>query len=209
MKPMIDVSRSKIVPLVVAVLVSIMALGMISSIALAQDKSGGGGGGDAKGTIEQTALDIKNLALNDIDDLQTSKRVMKAYKYVLRSTDDSYWADGNHLNPENGKKVYDMGRTAVRHLEKACDPKKAHYIGSDNCDTVNGVILPDLLESDRIIAQTIYDEAVASDGNANKLNKASKHITKAEGQVASNDFSKAVKSFKKAWKNSLKSMGLM
>lgn len=213
----------RMVPLSVVVLVSLALLALTSSFALADSKGGGGDGGDAKDQKEDTAFDLKNMALNDIQgNLAATKKVMKAYTFILMSTDEGYWIDGNHLNPENGRMVYNLEARAVRKLERVCDdPTKKRYLGAEQCDIIANQIMPDLIASDKKLADTVYQEALAyrsenyEDMTKKEQRRIDRRINKSEAAIAEGDsnnmgsmFRDAVRQYKRAWIRALNAVGV-
>lgn len=189
----------------VLLVVIIMALSAISMAAFAQD-SKGGGGGDAKGTVEQTALTLKQLALTNLGNGEGIKEVMKAYTYILRSTDERFWIGGNRIDARFGHKVFDFERKAVKHLERACNPSRPTYLGADVCNSIRADVMANLAKADKLLAQTAFTDAAG--GSQQQLDKATESMTAAGSEETAGDFEGAIKDYKKSWHHSQLAMKL-
>lgn len=178
---------------------------LLSSMAFAQ--SGDGGRDDSgRGTIERTALDLKNLALSNLGNAEQTRAVMKAYSYVQASLDEEFWTDGNHLNPSFGRKVFQLERKAVNQLDKACKPGRKHYLGTDACSFVSASVNAKLAEADKKLAEIAFNEA--SGGVQKELNKASSELGKANDDYSSAGYKNAIKHYKLSWMHSMKAAGI-
>lgn len=177
---------------------------LLSSLAFAQ--LGDGGRDDSgRGTIEKTALDLKNFALSNLGSIDQTRAIIKAYSYVQASLDEEFWLDGNHLNPAFGRKVFQLERKAVNHLDKACKAGRKQYLGSDACSFISSNVNSKLAEADRKLSEIAYSEA--SGGVQKEINKASSELSKANDDFGSADYKNAIKHYKKSWMHSMKSLG--
>ncbi len=155
-----------------------------------------------------TALSMKQEAAQMLMDLGLNNRnERKAYEFIVMSTDDFFWTDGDHISTMFGHMVFNLERKAVKHLERECRPTKKHYVGSERCVSLVQV-MQKLAAADERLAQTAIDDAIAAGGNAGKLNKADKQMNKGDAAVANGKYDDAIKYYRKAWKHAMKAINV-
>ncbi len=124
------------------------------------------------------------------DEDKDLKRIAKAIERIDDSLDPEYWVDAYTLDDHEGKKVFDRERQAVKELRK---------VDAD----LQGII--DLLvNADRRLASDAVDAAIARGGDERRIRKAIRELEKAERYVGAGRDDKAIKHFKKAWKEATK-----
>jgi len=121
-------------------------------------------------------------------------RLSDAIRHLEDSLVASLWvtsgplADGNHLDPINGDKVFDAEHAAVDALAGIIRPSTAVRAAITQLATV-----------DQFLAQTSIDDAVAAHADPAKIRAARQEMANAQADVAKGRFSLAIAHWKNAW----------
>jgi hypothetical protein len=178
------------------------------------DSSGPGGAGSGTGDEVSTNVDFAEwLVSDDLDgdcigglsmgrkhtvrdqletkqagaDEKDAKRIEKAIEHINKSLNPDYWDDATHLDPDQGKKVFDEEKKAVEELTR---------VKNTNVSTE----ILEIVDIDRDLAQTAYNEA--SPG-AEKT-KAQQELAKGDADAANQKYASAIEHYKKAWEHAIK-----
>ncbi|MFQ5604352.1 MAG: right-handed parallel beta-helix repeat-containing protein [bacterium] len=138
-----------------------------------------------RNTKEDVIADLSSLL--PTGDKKTDKCIKKAIKNLKASLVGKYWQDDSHLTKKGGK-VFKKEKSAVKYLMKIDDPPAAV---TDAIDA--------LVETDRTLAQTAIDEAVAASANPKKIADAEKEMDKAQNEIDADKFDKGIDRFRRAW----------
>jgi hypothetical protein len=141
--------------------------------------------GDKPMKVKQTVIDSLESLLST-GDQRTDKTIEEAIVKIMNSLSIDLWESDSTLT-ENGKKVFDHEKEAVKKLMKIDND------GAFLSDMVRAAI-DSLVEADRLLAQTAIDEAVSGD-----IDKAYQEMEKAQKERAKGSFDKAIEHYKKAW----------
>ena len=141
------------------------------------------------------------LAAADPDDSHDAKRVEKALKGLARAADDSdLWDESGGLDPDEGVRVFDAVRRAVKDLGQL-----------DDSGELLGLVGDALIELARQAAQTAIDTADLSTADdperaQESLDDAAEHMADAEQALLDGDPERAVADFKAAFKDARKAL---
>ena len=155
------------------------------------DLNGSCAGGTLFQAKSSVLTDLQDLFETGTGDKKTDKILEKAIKHLENSMADELWEDNNHLNSIKGIKVFEEEKTAVHELMK---------IEVEVID-VSSFILK-LVEIDRMLAQTVIDEAVDS----KDIEKAEIEMVKADQEFGKGNYDKAIEHYKHAWHHIIKAM---
>ena len=150
--------------------------------------------GTAGHTVQLPAQAYKTQALAELQAIgttgikDTDKRIADAIKDIQSSLDRPNWIDANHIDGKNADKVFEDEKHAVKALMGVKDPVPAGVTNAIN----------DLLEADRLLAQTAIDDAAG--GDPKKLAEAEKEMDKATDEIAKGHYDNAIDHYKNAWK---------
>ena len=138
-------------------------------------------------------------------DKKVRDRFKKAHKHIRKSLDKG-WIDAMHLDPKDGKKVFDEEQKAAKELARLLDEK--HPAPPAVVEDV-AVALHHLITADQVLATVAMEEAAAACAEASddkdrdkceqELEKAQKEYDKAEDELAKEKYDKAIDHYKKAW----------
>jgi|GEM_PF-1350545 len=165
------------------------------------------------------------------DDLATyvteSRRFKKVIKAIDQSLNPAFWTDADNLACERGHKVFNKERRAVKILMTLLHGKTKHDGDDDEADddrTKNQIssearaVVQESLEKltsvDRRLAVNMSTKAEAIvvtdpeyfDRVERKLIKAHEHLAAGDAKNDTGRYAKAIKYYKKAWKNACKAI---
>jgi len=141
-----------------------------------------------------TARSQKQKALDELNTVgpinkDTDKRIADAKKQIQASLDRPNWVGDNRLDFKKAEQIFDLEKKAVTDLKGIKGTAPAAV----------GQAIADLVEADRIIAQTAIDDKTPG-GNAKKLAEANKEMGKASDELAKDHPDGAIEHYKNAWK---------
>jgi hypothetical protein len=118
-----------------------------------------------------------------------------AIGHLRGSLDPDLWitsgphADGNHLDPSTGSRVFDEEQAAVSALMGIRDPAG-----------VFKAAIAALAEVDRLLAQTAIDDAIAEGADPDRVSAAQEEMTSAQGDLVRRRFDLAIDHWRRAWR---------
>jgi hypothetical protein len=115
-------------------------------------------------------------------------------KEITTSLDPVRWVDATHLSPTKGQEVFDHEKNAMQRL---MDLLK----GTSIPDSSIQPMIDDLLNADRILAQTAIDDAIAAGGKPTKITDAQHEMGLAASDAAAGHYDHAIDHYKTAWKH--------
>ena len=165
--------------------------------------------------VEVVLLSPRDLKIKAIDGLtpfeSESSRTRKAISEINKSLAKG-WLDDSHLEPKNGKKVFDSERKAVKELMKVV---KDEARGRDRVSDPALITIIDaidaLVAADRLLAQIALDDLagiIAADPDRQgkvdrELAKGLEDLNKGDEQLADGKPDKAIDSYRKAWEHAV------
>lgn len=158
-----------------------------------------GSGTDSAGIFVSTPRSLKQDALDRANALLATAskpdqgKLKDVVKEITASLDSSRWLDDLHLSKTKGQEVFDHEKIAMQRL---MDLLK----GSSIPDTAIQPIIDDLLNADRILAQTAIDDAIAAGGKPAKITQAQNEMALAASEAAAGRYDHAIDHYKAAWK---------
>lgn len=168
---------------------------------------------DPGNVVATTPRGLKELALERLDPYSDeSERIEIAIEEIEKSLERG-WVDDNHLDPKDGKKVFDHEQKAVKELLKVVeDLGKGKEDVSSEALTALLASIDDLVAADRLLAATALDELVGviaehPDRQAKvdrELGKGLEELDKGDEEVAEGKADKAIDRVEKAWKHAVK-----
>ncbi len=161
------------------------------------------------GAGDGTPRDIKSALLlalkrriGSVRDKSDQEAMAKAIGSIEDSLDRSYWAaDGSHLDPKDGKKVFDKEGDAVKTFEKILKDKKTTIPIAEVEAWASTLAMVD-----RDLAQIALDDAGQSAGSSKDLLKAFDSLQKGDDALADPDYTKAIDGYQKAWEGAQKAV---
>jgi hypothetical protein len=142
-------------------------------------------------TAKRNTVGISKKDQNEIDE---------AIKSINKSLESGNWADGNHLDPKKGNKVFDEEKNAVEHLLKVKGPTP--NVSSE---------ITELVDIDHDLAQTAIDEIPATANNPKNQSKVDKERAEANKEQAKGDTDagngkakEGIDHYKHAWEHAQK-----
>jgi hypothetical protein len=144
-------------------------------------------------SLKQDTIDRANALIPTASHADQGK-LKDVVREVTTSLDSSRWVDGLHLSPTKGQEVFGHEKIAVQRL----------------MDLLNGTSIPDstiqsmidnLLNADKILAQTAIDDAIAAGGKPAKIAQAQNEMALAASERAAGHYDHAVDHYKSAWKH--------
>ena len=181
---------------------STFPIGTTTVTCTATDKAGNSESGTFTVTITITVTNANQAKQAVLASLQaqlaatpnrdTKTRLSDAIGHLQDSLDPHLWvvsADGNHLDPCSGGKVFDEEKAAVTSLVAISHPAPA----------INASIAW-LEEIDRLLAQTAIDDAIAAHADPSEVGAAQHEMANAEGDLADGHFASAIDHRKSAWR---------
>lgn len=163
--------------------------------------------------IATTPRGRKELALERLTPYsEESDRIEKAIEEINKSLEKG-WVDDAHLDPKDGKKVFDREQKAVKELLKVVKDEEEGEV-EVSAAAVAAVLaaIDDLVTADRLLAVTALDElsgTVAEDPDRQdkvdrELEKGLEELDKGDEELVKGKPDKAIDKFKKAWEHAVK-----
>ena len=144
-------------------------------------------------SLKQDAIDRANALMATASKADQGK-LKDVVKEVTTSLDPSRWVDDTHLSTKKGQEVFDHEKIAVQRL---MDLLK----GTSIPDGAIQPMIDDLLNADRILAQTAIDDAIAAGGKPAKITQAQNEMALAASEAAAGHYDHAIDHYKAAWKH--------
>ena len=129
------------------------------------------------------SLEAKQATADEKD----AKRIAKAIEHIDKSLNPKYWDDATHLDPKEGKKVFEEEKKAVKELTEV-----------ENTDVTPEIL--EIVDIDRDLAQTEYDEAPPG----KEKDKAGEELMRGDMEAAMMRYASAIEHYKKAWEHAVK-----
>jgi len=151
---------------------------------------------------------IKQQLESKIEDAQskdTKKKIEKALELIENSLDEELWVDDRHLVADDGKKVFNEEKKAVKKLMRIIKDEKEDQTFLDMIQDVIDRIV-DVDKSLATIALLDAQEFVGDKKADKQIEKANNQIEKAENDIDDGKFEKAIEQYRKAWKHAQKAM---
>ena len=169
----------------------------------ATDKAGNGQSRSFTVSVAvQTAAQAKQAVLASLQDQldctsnrDLRKSLAEAIGHVKDSLAANLWvasgplADGNHLDPANGGKVFDAEQAAIDALARIKRPAADVKAAMTELATIDG-----------FLAQTAIDDAIAAHADPASVSDAQKAIANAQADLAKGNLDQAIDHWKKAWR---------
>ncbi len=130
-------------------------------------------------------------------DKKTVKRLLKAIGEIEDSLATAFWVDDFHLT-KKGREVFKEESEAAAQLMAIESPPAL----------VTQALLS-LVEADRVLAATALAEATAANPTSTHLAAATAEMVLGTASNASAAFGDAIRHYRKAWKSSMKALGLL
>lgn len=154
---------------------------------------------------------LKNEVVSGLYAIRTDNKhsmndIILATQALTESLDPSLWVDSSHLNPQQGHKVFDKEKYAVKQLLKIIDDKGEHSdpVIKDAIETViDGITKADELLSRVAITDAIntpVSDQKKQDKIDKEIEKAEQELAKAYQDIADNKPDNAIDHFRNAWK---------
>ncbi len=150
---------------------------------------------------------LEKLKAITTDNKQSQKEIDKAIKNIEESLDSELWIDTSRLDKQQGHKVFDNEKQAVKSLLKIIEEKGGH----DNPEIIAKLqdVINDLVEVDTLLTKVaIYDaESIEIDDTDSQkkiddeISKAKEELEKALQEIADGNPDKAIDYLKASWKS--------
>ena len=158
----------------------------------------------AKQLKEDTLTELKTIKS---DNKQVQKEIDKAIEDVENSLNSELWIDSSRLDQQQGHKVFDREKQAIKSLLKIIEEKGKHddsEIMTELQAVINSLIKVDILLAKVVIydAENIgADDADLQKKIDSEVNKAKEELEKALQELADDNPDKAIDYLKKSWKS--------
>jgi hypothetical protein len=175
-------------------------------------------GNSSSSTHQVTVLGAQGLSARAVAALTPfdgeSKKIDKAIKEINKSMEKGF-IDETHLDPKEGKKVFDHGKRAVKELQHVL---KDEAKGKDNVSSAAAAAarqaIGDVVTADRLLArvqiETAQGATVVDPKNQAKVTKeiakALTVLAKGDDKRSSGKYDKAMDDYKKAWEHTVHAM---
>jgi len=147
------------------------------------------------------------------EEKKVDHKLDKAIDHIEKSLDPDLWLDGDYLDSKHGHKVFDEEKKAVKELMHLIDKDDMPEESKEICLNV----IEKLVEADKKLANTIYDEAKAYAGDPKvdkELEKCDKEFEKAQKELEhlkkdgtlDPKYDKAIDHYKKVWEHAQKAL---
>ncbi len=136
-------------------------------------------------------------SLISTSDKATVKKLLKAIKDIEDGLSSDLWVDDFHLT-EKGRKVFKEESEAVGHLAAIDNPASAI-----------AQAIASLVEADRVLAATALTDATEAAPSSSHLATAASEMGLGASSTSSGEPRDAIRHYRKAWKASMKAMGLL
>ena len=134
-----------------------------------------------------------------VTDSDPRKKLDEALAKLTEALDPKYWrVDGNHLQPDDGKKSFEKARDAVKKLSEVA--KNPPY------DALLRSSIIALVGANRELAQIAIGDASSQNGKEKEIAEANKELGKGDEYRDAGKFGDAVDHYKKAWEHALKAL---
>jgi hypothetical protein len=150
-------------------------------------------------SLKQDAINRANALIPTASTADKGK-LNDVVKEVTTSLDPVRWgADATHLSPTKGQEVFDHEKIAIQRL---MDLLK----GTSIPDASIQPMIDDLLNADKILAQTAINDAITAGGKPAKITAAQTEMGLAASEAAAGHYDHAIDHYKAAWKHALEAV---
>lgn len=138
-----------------------------------------------------------DFTVTDIDKISKNEVI----EHIQKSLEVGLWIDENHLGSQHGHKVFDEEKKAVKKLMDIIDDPDTSQSVKNVCQSV----INKLIEADKMLANTAYEEIKDYSGTVPKVHeeigKCEEELNKAKNELDQKKYDKAIDHYKKAWKH--------
>ncbi|MCK5123511.1 MAG: VWA domain-containing protein [Candidatus Pacebacteria bacterium] len=155
----------------------------------------------------ESPREMKEKAITDLESIENDnaiiqRNIQKAINFINESLQKEYWLDDSHLDPKQGKKVFDCELKAVMRLKLT--EKLSH--DKDLLNVIK-IVNKKLTKADYLLAETIFNETkeVAIENNRFKkiiekfIAKAEKELAKANEDTVNNKSAESINHSEMSW----------
>jgi uncharacterized repeat protein (TIGR01451 family) len=136
-----------------------------------------------------------------VADKSSYKKMDEAIKNITEALNSNNWMDGNQLNPQNGKKVFNESNEAVGKLKNIMKEKK-----NDIQPEILQVFIDRIIQVNRELAVIAVQEAISSNGDPKDIAKANDHLSNGDKAIQNSKYENGIEHYRDAWKNALKAL---
>ncbi|WP_299290743.1 hypothetical protein [Nitrosopumilus sp.] len=155
--------------------------------------------------IQEIIDELKLLEQNSETSKKSKKKISNAIHKLERSLNEKFWKDESSLKYKNGIKVVNLDINAISKLDKVLKDKKTSKEVKDQVFQINLRITE---INKNLLENTIgnLSELIMGEKGLKKIEKATSNLEKGNEFLENEDYTKALKKFKKAWEQVKKSL---
>lgn len=150
--------------------------------------------------------DLKEEAITQLEGAKTGNRIIdkkidKLIEYIEESLDNGFWVDDQHLDSQQGHKVFDKDKATLKKIQELLKHKRTPNSVEDACKEA----IEKLVKANEMLTKKSIEEAKAFLGTSRQVDHhisiAEKEFASAQEKLARGQPDKAIDLFKKAWEH--------